>query len=149
MGSATLGASTFAETLGTQVTYAAGTNPTAVAIGDFNGDGVPDMAVLNGATNNISVLLGNGNGTCQAQVTYAVGGSPRGVQAADFNSDGILDLVAADNSGAASVLLGNGNGTFGAKTDYTAGSGASGVWSPTLMATASPTWPHPIKMVMT
>jgi hypothetical protein len=127
VGSAILGTSTFAETLGAQVTYAAGTNPSAIAVGDFNGDGVPDMAVLISASNNFSILLGNGNGTFQTQVTYAVGGSPRGIQTADFNGDGIPDLVAADNSGAASVLLGNGNGTFGAKTDYATGSGTSGV----------------------
>ena len=71
--SATIGTSTFAETLGTQVTYAAGTNPPAIAVADFNGDGIPDLAVLNGGSNNIRVLLGNGNGRFQTQVTYAVG----------------------------------------------------------------------------
>ncbi len=40
--------------------YAAGLNPESVAVGDFNGDGKPDLVVANENGDNVSVLLGNG-----------------------------------------------------------------------------------------
>ena len=55
------------------VNYAAGTGPISVTVGDFNGDGKADLAVANGDSNNVSVLLGNGNGTFQAAVNYGAG----------------------------------------------------------------------------
>ena len=63
--------------------------------------------------NDVSVLLGNGDGTFQNQVTYAVGSGPDGIVAGDFNGDGRTDLAVANrNSNDVSVLLGNGDGTF-------------------------------------
>ena len=70
-----------------QVTYAVGSDPIALVTGDFNGDGRTDLAVANEGsfdsdgnlipgTGDVSVLLGNGDGTFQAQVTYAVGSEP-------------------------------------------------------------------------
>src|SRR5262249_38125174 len=53
------------------VSYAAGTNPEAVATGDFNGDGRPDLAVANYVTDNVSVLLGNPDGTFQPALNSA------------------------------------------------------------------------------
>src|SRR5439155_12001723 len=46
--------------------FAAGTFPISVAVGDFNGDGIKDLAVANGGSNDVSVLLGTGDGTFQA-----------------------------------------------------------------------------------
>ena len=57
----------------TRCTYAVGTGPYAIVAGDFNGDGRTDLAVANHGSNDVSVLLGNGDGTFQPQVTYAVG----------------------------------------------------------------------------
>ena len=48
----------------------------SVAVGDFNGDGKADLAVANSCSDNVSVLLGNGDGTFQAAVNYAVGSEP-------------------------------------------------------------------------
>ena len=75
-------------------------------------------------SNDVSVLLGNGDGTFQTQVTYAVGSEPAALVAGDFNGDGRTDLAVA-NFGAndVSVLLGNGDGTFQTQVTYAVGSG--------------------------
>lgn len=61
------------------VEYPAGQStesPASVAIEDLNGDGNNDLAVANGGTNTVSVLLGDGDGTFQAHVEYATGTDP-------------------------------------------------------------------------
>jgi len=89
-----------------QVTYAVGSHPRSIAEGDFNGDGIPDLAVANVNSNSMSVLLGNGNGTFKTQVTYAVGTTPEAVAVADLNGDGNVDVVVGNNGTAtASVFL--------------------------------------------
>ena len=75
-----------------------GAYPYSVAIGDFNGDGRPDLAVANVDSNTVSVLLGNGDGTFQAAVNYGVGTKPFSVVVGDFNGDGKPDL-AVTNAG--------------------------------------------------
>src|SRR5438874_3113235 len=93
--------------------FAVGTIPFSVAMGDFNGDGKPDLAVANFDSNTVSVLLGNGDGTFRAPLTVGVGNGPTSVAVGDFNGDGKLDLAVADfNSNTVSALLGNGAGTF-------------------------------------
>lgn len=93
-----------------------GQTPNGVAVADLNGDGIPDAVVSNHGSNNVSVLLGNGDGTLQAAVNYAVGTSPSAVQIGDFNGDGKLDLIVTNQeSSSISVLLGNGDGTFQAQ----------------------------------
>ena len=97
------------------VQYAVGLEPEFLAVGDFNGDGKPDLAVTNYAANTVSILLNNGNGTFQSHVDYATepGSSPRVIATGDFNGDGKLDLaVASINLNTVSLLLGNGDGTF-------------------------------------
>jgi len=111
----------FAQSFASAVSYAVGTHPYDGALGDFNGDGKPDLAVANNSTNNISVLLGNGDGTFGAKTDYDVGQPAYGVAITDLNSDGKLDIVAETSFSATqrvSVLLGNGNGTFQPRVDY-------------------------------
>src|SRR5262249_38536930 len=86
--------------------FDAGSTPLAVAVGDFNGDGTPDLVVANDTNpGTVSVLLGNGDGSFQAPVSYAAGSFPRSVAVGDFNGDGILDLAVANfNSANVSVL---------------------------------------------
>ena len=73
-----------------------GTGPDALVAGDFNGDGRTDLAVANYGANDVSVLLGNGDGTFQPQVTYAVGTEPDAPRGGDFNGDGRTDLAVAN-----------------------------------------------------
>lgn len=94
--------------------YPVGPTPTAPAIADFNGDGIPDMAVVGtGFSGNLSVMLGNGDGTFQAATSYATAFGSRAVVAGDFNGDGKIDLAVA-NGTASNILvfMGNGDGTF-------------------------------------
>lgn len=94
---------------GAPVTYTASTGPGQEVVGDFNGDGRPDIAVSN-SDGNLSILLGTGTGTFLPPInTPGVAGND--MVAADFNLDGKLDL-AITTSGSSQVLLGNGDGTF-------------------------------------
>jgi hypothetical protein len=99
-----------------------GTTPNGVAVGDLNGDGIPDLVVCNKDQNNVAVLIGNGDGTFRAPVTYDLN-PETGAQAvvvADFNHDGKLDVaVAFAYSGDVVVLLGNGYGTLGNAGHFT------------------------------
>jgi len=100
-----------------------GTNPRSVVAGDFNGDGKTDLAVANYGSNDVSILLSNGDGTFQTVVNYEVGANPDSIAVGDFNGDGKIDLVTANyNTDDVSILLGNGNGTFQEVVDYDAGS---------------------------
>ncbi len=105
----------------------AGTNPSSIAVGDFNGDGRVDIVTVN-SDNTVSALLGNGDGTFRAHVDYGTGSGPDFVAVGDFNSDGRPDLVVTNSSGGSvSVLLGNGDGTFQSHVDYPTGGAANGV----------------------
>lgn len=73
--------------------YAVGTNPIALSVGDFNGDGKPDIAVANQGSNDVSVLLGSATGRFALAGTFAVAGSPGSLAIADFNHDGRPDLA--------------------------------------------------------
>ena len=104
------------------VSVQTGFYPQSIAVADFNGDGKPDLATANYFGGNVSVLLGNGDGTFQAAVNYRAGTEPGSILAGDFNGDGNADLAVANTVGGnVSVLLGNGDGTFRAAVNYTAG----------------------------
>ncbi len=105
-----LGNGTGALTAVTGSPFSAGSNPLAMALGDFNGDGYPDLAVPNYNGNNVTLLLGNGTGafTAAASGPLGVGANPRTAVAGDFNGDGALDLVITNyGSNTVAVLLGN------------------------------------------
>src|SRR5215467_10158091 len=80
----------FAGGFATAKTFNVGTGPQSTAVGDFNGDGHPDMAVANFSSNNVSVLLGKADGTFLAAVNYATDHGPWAVEVGDFNGDGRL-----------------------------------------------------------
>ncbi|CAF1482548.1 unnamed protein product [Rotaria sordida] len=94
----------------------------SVAVGDFNNDTRLDIVVVNSGSNNVSVLLGYGNGSFQNQMTYSTGSYPQSVAVGDFNNDTRLDIVVANsNSPDVSVLLGYGNGSFQNQMTYSTG----------------------------
>jgi predicted Zn-dependent protease with MMP-like domain/predicted nucleotidyltransferase len=101
--------------------------PTSVAVGDFNNDTRLDIVVANNGTDNVTVLFGSGYGTFVSQATYSTGyGSyPCWVAVGDFNNDSRLDIVVA-NSGTnnVGVFLSNGTGTFSNQTRYSTGLGS-------------------------
>ncbi|MEA3297789.1 MAG: VCBS repeat-containing protein, partial [candidate division Zixibacteria bacterium] len=112
------------------VDYAAGDGPTSVFSVDFNGDGNNDLATANFYDDNVSILLGNGDGTFQSAVNYATGSAPWSVFSIDFNGDNINDLATANgNSDNVSILLGNGDGTFQSAVNYAAGDYPRSVFS--------------------
>ena len=106
--------------------------PLAITEGDFNGDGVLDLATANSNLNTVSILLGNnangkGDGTFLTAGNFATGANPCSVLARDFNGDGVLDLATANRAAnTVSVLLGNnlsgkGDGTFATAHDFVVG----------------------------
>jgi hypothetical protein len=112
------------------VSYPVDTAPSAVAVGDFNGDGKPDLVTANSPYgSDVSVLLGNGDGTFQPARNFPAAPGPEvalfpSVAVGDFNGDGKLDVVETTYSGV-SMLLGNGDGTFQPAQNFSAPLGQS------------------------
>jgi len=105
------------------VDYAAGQSPNAVAAGDFTNNHIQDLVACNHATNTVSLLLGNGDGTFRPARFFATGTGPDAVAVGDFNGDGKLDIVTTNwvvpsGPGTVSVLLGNGDGSFQAPVTF-------------------------------
>ena len=109
---------------GTATNFGVGISPRSVAVGDFNGDTVLDLAVANQLSNNVSILLGTGTGSLFGTATnFEVGIGPRFVAVGDFNGDTILDLAVTNViSNNISILLGTGTGSlFGTATNFEVG----------------------------
>ncbi len=131
-------------TLGATAKYSTGgMSPKSVAVGDFNGDGKLDIALVqcvgdsdscfDGSNGSVSIFLGNGDGSFASPVNYSSGAPySESVTIADFNRDGKADLAVANGNctapgpalscqtGSVGVLLGNGDGTFQTAVPYSA-----------------------------
>jgi hypothetical protein len=105
----------------TKFPVAAGSAPSFVATGDFNGDGDPDLAVTSMAddSDDVSVLLGGAGGSFGPRTSLPVGAPQNSFGIGDFNGDGDPDLAVANRSNPQiSVLLGGAGASFGAPTEY-------------------------------
>ncbi len=123
-----------------QSTFSIGAYPQSMTLGDMNGDGKLDLAVVNfepeiyldalqptfairnPPTHTLSVFLGTGNGTFQTPKIYDTGEEPSSVVIGDVNGDGKPDLVVANLlSSTLSVFMGNGDGTFHEQRTFATG----------------------------
>ena len=86
----------------------------AVATGDFNADGNVDVATATFTGTDISVLLGNGDGTLRAPINTAGPTQQSSIATGDFNGDGRDDIVVSSLSPNVTRFLSQGDGTFGA-----------------------------------
>ena len=119
--------------LGSAATFAVGGGPQDVAVADFDEDGRRDLVTANHLTNpannaadDVSLLLGNGDGTFQSESRIDVGETPVSLAVGDFDSDGHRDLAVANLEGDdVSILLGNGDGTFSSGGTVAAGDPAA------------------------
>ena len=95
-----------------------GNEPESIVAADVNGDGYPDLIEANYKSYDLSVLLGNGDGSFQPKSPFTyLGGYPVAIAVADLNGDGKPDLVASSLGNntvrpTVRVLLGNGDGSF-------------------------------------
>ena len=112
---------------GAATSYAVGDRPHDLSIGDFNGDGLQDLAVANRGAgpspdSRVSILLGSGDGTFGAETRFDTDATdPRSVTVGDFDGDGYQDLAVVDASGQGellSILPGAGDGSFGSPAQF-------------------------------
>ena len=93
----------------------------SLAVGDFNGDGIPDVAVGESGQG-VFVFFGQSSGTLGSPVQVDASSNPIGLAAGSLTTDGRTDLVVADQTtGTLHVYLGNANGTFSTVTAPTTG----------------------------
>ena len=93
--------------------YKVGKNPTTIMTADLNQDSFTDLITTNIASNTISILLGNGDGTFKDQIQVHICQEPRALTMGDFNEDGHDDVaVACAGDDGIAILLGHGNGRF-------------------------------------
>lgn len=92
--------------------FYAGQHPVAVALGDFDGDGHPDLAIANGDAKRVSVLFGDGQGGFDVATRAPSGRATNSIACGDLDGDGQPDVVALSAlEGTISVLL-NAKGTL-------------------------------------
>ena len=89
--------------------------PKCLVVHDFNHDNNLDIAVASSGTDNVDILLGDGNGTFANQLSYSMNmtSQPSFIAIGDFNNDNQSDIVVANyGSNNIGILLGHGDGTF-------------------------------------
>ena len=120
LGSGALAAGTTSMSFNPSVLTGTGTIPIPLAVGDFNGDGLPDIAVANNEPNSngvstLTVFFSTGLGSYSRPITLTLTAdamNPVALVAGDFNNDGNLDLAVASAPNVIDILFGDGNGDF-------------------------------------
>ncbi len=116
-----------------KVDLTAGVGPNSVSIGDFDGDGKSDLALVNTNSSTVSVFRNTSSGAGSinyaAKIDFATGITPLSVSIGDLDGDGRSDLVTANaNSNTVSVFLNTSSGvgsiSFASRADFTAGAGS-------------------------
>ncbi|MDE3144368.1 MAG: T9SS type A sorting domain-containing protein, partial [Bacteroidota bacterium] len=133
LNTSTSGTISFASSTGS--VFTTGTNPKSVAIGDFDGDGKPDLAVANYTDNTISVFKNNGSTgsisfAAKADFSTGSGSNPYSVSVGDIDGDGKPDIAAANyTSNNIAVFLNTSSGSinFAAHSDFTGGTNPSSI----------------------
>ena len=107
----------------TAVNYTTGSFPNSVAVGDFNGDGLQDLAVADTGSDVVAILFGDGAGNFNKYPRlYLAGDNAQAVAVGDFNGDGKQDLAVPNRivpDGTVSILLGKARGNFGLPLRFT------------------------------
>ncbi len=99
--------------------YPTSGNPSAIALGDLNGDGKADLAIANGTASQVVILLNRGDGVFpSSSFVQFSSGAAFAAAIGDVNGDGKPDLVASDP---VTVFLGHGDGTFAAGPEIDVG----------------------------
>ena len=96
-------------------------------VGDFDADGVPDIASIPAGRSELLVVRGNGDGSFSSMGQVSFQALPSDLAVDDLNEDGRPELVVGDVKGHVSVLTGNGNGTFAAPRSFRAGFPIAGI----------------------
>ncbi|MCH7931813.1 MAG: VCBS repeat-containing protein, partial [Proteobacteria bacterium] len=105
--------------------FAVGEEPMSCRIADLNRDTAPDIVTVNNFSDDVSVLLGKGDGTFQMAVPFPAGDRPTSIAVADFDGDDIPDIAVANDHvdsrslpDSVRLLIGNGDGTFQESISY-------------------------------
>ena len=96
---------------------------------DLNNDGYSDLTIVNETSDDLRILLNDGEGNYGDFTTIPMGNmTPSPNEGADFNNDGEIDLaVSTANDNEVRILIGDGQGGFSSQTNYTTGNGARGL----------------------
>lgn len=88
-------------------------HPNSVAAGDFNEDGIVDLAVPSWSPNKVTIALGDGNGGVSSSTSFDGSSASRFAIVSDFNNDGLDDVATAnETAGDVSIFLGTGTGAL-------------------------------------
>lgn len=109
-------------TFGSSIDHNVGTYGYDIATGDFNRDGLPDLATANGLANSVYVFLNSGSGTFDAPIAYQAGSNAFHITSINLDQDSYPDLAVINSfDNTVSVFFNSGDGTFSGRSDYAVG----------------------------
>ncbi len=115
---------------GPPINYPVGTSPIYVFSEDLDADNDYDLIIANDDSNNITILINDGNGIFDSSITYETGSGPRSIYSTDLDSDNDNDIAVANIwSNNVSIFLNNGDGTFQEDVTYGVGEDPWSVFS--------------------